>query len=84
MKQNINKVQERGENIDTIHQKAGALEENAIIFNRSAGRARRRAVWENNKWRFGLGLLVVLIIGLLIGLRKVSRVSVLEYIANGP
>lgn len=62
MKQNINKVQERGDNIDTLQDKADQVTQSAIDFNRVAAKARKRMMWENNKWRIMIVVVIILII----------------------
>ena len=62
MKQNINKVQERGDNIDTLQDKADQVTQSARDFNRVAAKARKRMIWENNKWRLMIILVIILII----------------------
>lgn len=75
MKQNINKVQERGDNIDTLQDKADQVTQSAIDFNRVAAKARKRMMWENNKWRIMIVVVIILII-VAIAVGKLSKESI--------
>lgn len=81
MKQNINKVQERGDNIDTLQDKADQVTQSAIDFNRVAAKARKRMMWENNKWRIMIVVVIILII-VAIAVGKLSKESITFYIST--
>lgn len=80
MKQNINKVQERGDNIDTLQDKADQVTQSAIDFNRVAAKARKRMMWENNKWRIMIVVVIILIIvAIAVGKHSIRSDNVLDY-----
>ncbi|PKI83302.1 hypothetical protein MVES_002832 [Malassezia vespertilionis] len=67
MRDNINKVNERGENLDSLQDKTDNLSVSAQGFRRGANRVRKRMWWKDMKMRliiiFGIiALLAVIII----------------------
>ena len=62
MKQNINKVAERGENLDNLGQQTEVLAQNSNDFNNRARGIRREMTWKNNKMKIWIGLAVLFIV----------------------
>ncbi|KAK6465197.1 Synaptobrevin/VAMP-like protein [Scheffersomyces coipomensis] len=64
MRDNINKVAERGERLDTIENKAGDLQMGAQGFKRGANRVRKDMWWKDMKMRLCLilGVIILLIV----------------------
>jgi len=64
MKDNIQKVAERGERLDALQDKTDGLAVSAQSFRKGANRVRKRMWWQNMKWTLivGLGIIVLLII----------------------
>jgi vesicle-associated membrane protein 4 len=64
MRDNINKVSERGARLDTLQDKTGNLAESAQGFRRGANRVRKQMWWKDMKMRMWLivGIIVLLAI----------------------
>lgn len=66
MRQNITRVQERGENVDRLGDKTQGLSDSAANFRRGANRVRKQMFWKNMKMRvwiiIGIIILLLLII----------------------
>ena len=66
MRENINKVAERGERLDTLQDKTDNLAESAQGFRRGANRVRKQMWWKDFRARMciivGIILLLVVII----------------------
>ena len=63
MRQNINRVQERGENVDRLGDKTQGLSDSAANFRRGANRVRKQMFWKNMKMRVWviIGIIVLLL-----------------------
>lgn len=64
MRENINKVSERGERLDQLQDKTDNLAESAQGFRRGANRVRKQMWWKDMKMRVCLivGVIVLLLI----------------------
>lgn len=62
MKQNINKVAERGENLDHLGQQTEVLQQKSQDFTKRARAVRLEMRWKNNKMKIWIGLAVLFII----------------------
>ncbi|KAM0255817.1 hypothetical protein ACHAQJ_005404 [Trichoderma viride] len=66
MRDNVNKVAQRGENLDALQDKTNNLAESAQDFRRGANRVRKQMWWKDMKMRVcivvGIVLLLVVII----------------------
>ncbi|ANZ77076.1 Vesicle membrane receptor protein (v-SNARE) [Komagataella phaffii CBS 7435] len=64
MKDNINKVAQRGERLESIQDKADSLAVNAQGFRRGANRVRKQMWWKDMKMRMCiiLGIVILLIV----------------------
>ena len=64
MKDNINKVAQRGEHIDTIQHKTDNLASSARGFRRGANKVRKQMWWKDMKMRICIivGIIILLIV----------------------
>ena len=64
MRQNITRVQERGENVDRLGDKTQGLSDSAANFRRGANRVRKQMFWKNMKMRVWviIGIIVLLLV----------------------
>ncbi|KAI9597585.1 synaptobrevin [Syncephalis fuscata] len=62
MQENIDKVMERGERAEDIHNKTEELERGANQFRSGANRVRRRMWWKDMKLKLIIAAIVVVII----------------------
>lgn len=64
MRENINKVSERGERLDSLQDKTDNLAVSAQGFRRGANRVRKNMWWKDMKMRFCLiaGVIIVIIV----------------------
>ncbi|KAI4158100.1 MAG: hypothetical protein LQ342_007734 [Letrouitia transgressa] len=62
MRQNIQRTEQRGENIDTLDHKTQGLSTSAENFKRGANRVRKQQVWKNIKWWIIIISVVVILI----------------------
>ena len=64
MRQNITRVQERGENVDRLGDKTQGLSDSAANFRRGANRVRKQMFWKNMKMRVWIiiGIIVLLLL----------------------
>jgi len=66
MSQNIERVMERGEKLDDLVDKTGALEQNAVRFRQTSKKVRRKMWWKNTKMTLIIVVVVVAIILIII------------------
>ena len=66
MRDNLGKVIDRQQKIDDLSDKSKKLDEHAIIFNRDAKKLCCKYCKENARSIFGIGFIVVIIIGIII------------------
>lgn len=64
MKENINKINQRGERLDTLQDKTDQLAVGASSFRRGANRVRKQMWWKDVKMRMCLiaGIIILLIV----------------------
>lgn len=64
MRENINKVAQRGEHLDTLQDKTDNLAVSAQSFRRGANRVRKQMWWKDMKMRMWLivGIIVLLLV----------------------
>lgn len=66
MRDNINKVAERGERLDVLQDKTDTLAQSAQGFRKGANRVRKRMWWKDMKMRMliaaGIAVLVIIIV----------------------
>lgn len=62
MRQNINKVSERGEQLDSLQDKTDNLAVSAQGFRRGANRVRKQMWWKDMKMRVCLVILVIVLL----------------------
>lgn len=66
MTQNIEKVMQRGENLDELMDKTTDLEAHSATFKKTAGQVHRKMFWKNMKMTFLLICIVVVVITVLV------------------
>ena len=72
MNENINKVMERGEKLDSLQMKTEDLQQGALQFKRGATRVRKQMWWKNMKLNLLIAVVVIIIL-LIIIVPLVSR-----------
>lgn len=66
MRENINKVSERGERLDSLQDKTDNLAHSAQGFRRGANRVRKQMWWKDVKMRICLGVGIVILLVVII------------------
>ena len=66
MKENVLKIQARGEKIEDLEVLSNDLEKNASIFQTNAGKLKKKNMWENYKMKIIIGVAAALAVLLLI------------------
>ena len=66
MRENVSKIQERGEKLEDLVVLSNDLEKGAEIFQKSAGKLKKKKMWEKNKMNLIIGGSVALIVIILI------------------
>ncbi|KAI8813387.1 synaptobrevin-domain-containing protein [Cladochytrium replicatum] len=64
---NINKVMQRGEQLDTLQNKTEDLQNSSMQFRRGASRVRKQMWWKDMKMKLILGGVIAVIILVVIG-----------------
>jgi vesicle-associated membrane protein 4 len=82
MRQNITRVQERGENVDRLGDKTQGLSDSAANFRRGANRVRKQMFWKNMKMRVWLIIGVIVLI-LLIAIPSKLFLAYLGIVGRG-
>ncbi|KAI9890683.1 MAG: hypothetical protein M1814_003752 [Vezdaea aestivalis] len=73
MKENINKVSQRGERIDNIQHKTNGLADSARDFRRGANKVRKQMWWKDMKMRMCLIIgIIILLIVIIVPIGKVN------------
>ena len=64
MRENVLKIQARGEKIEDLEALSNDLEKNATIFQTNAGKLKRKSMWDNHKMKIiiAVALLVIILI----------------------
>ncbi|PIA19260.1 synaptobrevin [Coemansia reversa NRRL 1564] len=62
MNQNIQQLNDRGDNLDVVMDKSERLRGETEMFQRSAVRVRKKMWWNNMKWKIIIGVCVLIII----------------------
>ncbi|CDK27856.1 unnamed protein product [Kuraishia capsulata CBS 1993] len=62
MRDNLNKVTERGEALDDVDQRANVLANNASTFRKSANTVRKRMWMKNLKMKLCLALVIIILL----------------------
>lgn len=66
MHENINKVMDRGEKLDSLQTKTEDLQQGALQFKRGASRVRKQMWWKNMKLNLIIAAVVIIILLLII------------------
>ncbi|KAI9228043.1 MAG: synaptobrevin-domain-containing protein [Piptocephalis tieghemiana] len=66
MQNNIDKVMERGENLNSINAKAEDLERGAMNFRSGANRVRKRMWWKDMKLRIIIAIVIIILLVVII------------------
>ncbi|KAI8909995.1 synaptobrevin [Powellomyces hirtus] len=67
MQDNINKVMQRGEHLDTLQNKTDDLQNSSLQFKRGANRVRKQMWWKDMKMKLILGAVIAAILIIIIG-----------------
>lgn len=85
MRENINKVSQRGENLDSLQDKTDNLAVSAQGFRRGANRVRKDMWWKDMKMRVCLIICVIVLLIVIIvpsGKRSMEKMGKLELDVN--
>ncbi|KAK7477195.1 hypothetical protein BaRGS_00031580 [Batillaria attramentaria] len=66
LKENVEKVVQRGEKIDDLQTRSEELQAGASHFNRRAGQVRRRMCWQNCRMTCIIALVIFIIIAVIV------------------
>ncbi|TPX59688.1 hypothetical protein PhCBS80983_g02261 [Powellomyces hirtus] len=66
MQDNINKVMQRGEHLDTLQNKTDDLQNSSLQFKRGANRVRKQMWWKDMKMKLILGAVIAAILIIII------------------
>ncbi|KAI8826543.1 synaptobrevin, partial [Fimicolochytrium jonesii] len=66
MQDNINKVMQRGEQLDTLQNKTDDLQQSSLQFQRGASRVRKQMWWKDMKMKLIIGGIVAVILIIII------------------
>ncbi|KAJ3021562.1 hypothetical protein HKX48_008229 [Thoreauomyces humboldtii] len=76
MQENVNKVIQRGEHLETLNSKTDDLQNSSLQFKRGANRVRKQMWWKDMKLKLILGgvigLIVIIIIATVVSQKKKS------------
>ncbi len=80
MRENINKVSQRGERLDSLQDKTDNLAVSAQGFRRGANRVRKQMWWKDMKMRMCIivGIIILIIVIVVPAGMKLSRLTVLD------
>ncbi|KAI7834864.1 synaptobrevin-domain-containing protein [Kickxella alabastrina] len=70
MQENINKVMEREERLDNVHDKTQRLQGESDLFRRGATQTRKKMAWRNMKLKIIIGIVLVILIIVIVGKYK--------------
>jgi vesicle-associated membrane protein 4 len=80
MRENINKVSQRGERLDSLQDKTDNLAVSAQGFRRGANRVRKQMWWKDMKMRVCLVVVVIILIIVIVVPAGKSLPHTIEYI----
>ena len=66
MRENVLKIQARGEKLEDLEVLSNDLEKNASIFQTNAGKLKKKKMWENNKMKIIIGVALLLLVIILV------------------
>lgn len=66
MRQNVNKIVDRGHNLDEVDQRSEALKQSALQFQGHSEKLQRKHWWANVKMKIALGVVGVILIVVII------------------
>lgn len=66
MKSNVNKVLDRGENIQNLQDKTEDLEAGAQRFHITAKKIKTKMLWQNRKYCICLAVVILTVIGIIV------------------
>ena len=66
MRENVLKIQARGEKLEDLEVLSNNLEKNVAVFQKNAGKLKKKKMWEKNKMNLIIGGSVALIVIILI------------------
>jgi vesicle-associated membrane protein 4 len=66
MQENIHKISQRGERLDSLQDKTDDLAVSSRGFRRGANKVRKRMCWEDYKWRVCLIAAVVILLAVMV------------------
>ncbi|ENH65535.1 vesicle-associated membrane protein 4 [Fusarium oxysporum f. sp. raphani 54005] len=87
MRDNINKVSQRGERLDALQDKTDNLAVSAQGFRRGANRVRKQMWWKDMKMRMCLIIGIIILLVIIIvpsGMCSIRQRCVVEYSDNPP
>ncbi|KAI8844218.1 synaptobrevin [Chytridium lagenaria] len=75
MNENINKVMQRGEHLDTLQNKTEDLQSSSQQFRKGASAVRKQMWWKDLKMKLILGgiivaILIIIIVSVVVGTKK--------------
>ncbi|KAI8823169.1 synaptobrevin [Fimicolochytrium jonesii] len=74
MQDNINKVMQRGEQLDTLQNKTDDLQNSSLQFKRGANRVRKQMWWKDMKMKLIIGgviaAIIIIIVVTVVGTKK--------------
>ncbi|KAJ3208502.1 hypothetical protein HDU67_006694 [Dinochytrium kinnereticum] len=75
MNENINKVMQRGEHLDTLQNKTEDLQSSSQQFRKGASAVRKQMWWKDFKMKLilggiGIAVLIIIIVSIVVGTQK--------------
>ncbi|KAJ3094279.1 hypothetical protein HDU96_001749 [Phlyctochytrium bullatum] len=75
MQENVNKVMQRGEHLDTLQNKTEDLQNSSQQFRKGASAVRKQMWWKDFKMKLILGgiivaILIIIIVSIVVGTKK--------------
>lgn len=67
MRINVERIVERGQNLEDVDQRAEALKQSSLQFQQHSATLHNRQWWANLKWKIVLGVLLIILIILIVG-----------------
>jgi len=66
MQNNIDKVMERGERLETLQTKTDDLQQSSMQFKKGASQVRKKMWWQNMKLKLAIGGIIIVILLIII------------------